>query len=156
MKHHTGYGPGIRYFPLYTICGCVGGVHDASTRKGSCAWVCLQSMTCVCVGGWVHLGLLYKQKMSRHSNPGALVFEVGSYHPRKRIHVGLIRVVFRDQAMYARTSFGGAKNVHNWKKKKRCVFSHSDTFWERHDGQIKKNSFKNTYLGSIFIPDTCL
>ena len=37
---------------------------------------------------------------------GALVFEVG-YHPRKKIHV--IRVVFQDQAMYARTSFRGAK-----------------------------------------------
>ena len=37
---------------------------------------------------------------------GPLVFEVG-YHPRKKIHV--IRVVFQDQAMYARTSFRGAK-----------------------------------------------
>ena len=37
---------------------------------------------------------------------GPLVFEVG-YHPRKTIHV--IRVVFQDQAMYARTSFRGAK-----------------------------------------------
>ena len=37
---------------------------------------------------------------------GALVFEVG-YHPRKKIPV--IRVVFQDQAMNARTSFRGAK-----------------------------------------------
>ena len=37
---------------------------------------------------------------------GPLVFEVG-YHPRKKIHV--IRVVFQDLAMYARTSFRGAK-----------------------------------------------
>ena len=37
---------------------------------------------------------------------GALVSKVG-YHPRKKIHV--IRVVFQDQAMYARTSFTGAK-----------------------------------------------
>ena len=37
---------------------------------------------------------------------GALVFEVG-YHPRKKNHV--IRVVFRDQAMYPRASFSCAK-----------------------------------------------
>ena len=37
---------------------------------------------------------------------GPLVSEVG-YHLRKKIHV--IRVVFQDKAMYARTSFRGAK-----------------------------------------------
>ena len=51
-----------------------------------------------------------------HFSPGrgALVFEVG-YHPRKKIHA--IKVVFQDQAMYARTSFRGAKNMQNWKKR---------------------------------------
>ena len=44
---------------------------------------------------------------------GALVSEVG-YHPRKKIHV--IRVVFQDQAMYARTSFRGAKTCKIGKK----------------------------------------
>ena len=44
---------------------------------------------------------------------GALVFEVG-YHPRKKIHV--IRVVFQDKAMYARTSFRGAKTCKIGKK----------------------------------------
>ena len=44
---------------------------------------------------------------------GALVFEVG-YHPRKKIHV--IWVVFQDQAMYARTSFRGAKTCKIGKK----------------------------------------
>ena len=44
---------------------------------------------------------------------GALVFEVG-YHPRKKIHV--IRVVFQDQAMYARTSVRGAKTCKIAKK----------------------------------------
>ena len=44
---------------------------------------------------------------------GPLVFEVG-YHPRKKIHV--IRVVFQDQAMYAHTSFRGAKNLQNFKR----------------------------------------
>ena len=43
---------------------------------------------------------------TKHARGGALVSEVG-YHPRKKIHV--IRVVFQDQAMYARTSFRGAK-----------------------------------------------
>ena len=37
---------------------------------------------------------------------GALVCEVG-YHPRKRIHI--IKVVLQDQAIYAPTSFRGAK-----------------------------------------------
>ena len=44
---------------------------------------------------------------------GALVFEVG-YHRRKKIHV--IRVVFQDQAMYARTLFRGAKTCKLAKK----------------------------------------
>ena len=44
---------------------------------------------------------------------GPLVFEVG-YHPRKKIHV--IRVVFQDQAMYARTSFRDAKTCKIGKK----------------------------------------
>ena len=44
---------------------------------------------------------------------GPLVFEVG-YHPLKKIHV--IRVVFQDQAMYARTSFRGAKTCNIGKK----------------------------------------
>ena len=79
---------------------------------------------------------------------GPLVFEVG-YHPRKKIHV--IRVVFQDLAMYARTSFRGAKT---WKigKKKGWVFGHIDKFWKGHDGQIKKKNAKK-YLGSIFIPE---
>ena len=37
---------------------------------------------------------------------GPLVFQ-GGYHPRKKIHV--IRVVFQDQTMYARTSFRVSK-----------------------------------------------
>ena len=46
--------------------------------------------------------------------PGSpLVSEVG-YHPRKKIHV--IRVVFQDKAMYARTSFRGAKTCKIGKK----------------------------------------
>ena len=48
----------------------------------------------------------FAQKRRGRSPGGPLVFEVG-YHPRKKIHV--IRVVFQDQAMYARTSFRGAK-----------------------------------------------
>ena len=78
---------------------------------------------------------------------GALVFEVG-YHPRKKIHV--IRVVFQDQA-YARTLFRGAKMCRIGEK--RYVFGHIDIFWKGHDGQIKKNTCKNVYLGSIFIPE---
>ena len=78
---------------------------------------------------------------------GALVFEVG-YQPRKRINI--IRVVFQDQAMYAHTSFRGAKTCKFGKKG--YVFGHTDKFWKGHDTQIKKNACKNAYLGSIFIP----
>ena len=54
------------------------------------------------------------RKMCICHNPGGpLVSEVG-YHPRKKIHV--IRVVFQDQAMYARTSFRGAKTCKIGKK----------------------------------------
>ena len=79
---------------------------------------------------------------------GALVFEVG-YHPRKKIN--LIRVVFQDQAMYARTSFRGVKTCKIGKKG--VFFGHSDKFWKGHDGQIKKNACKNTYLETIFTPE---
>ena len=44
---------------------------------------------------------------------GPPVFEV-EYHPRKKIHV--IRVVFQDKAVYARTSFRGAKTCKIGKK----------------------------------------
>ena len=71
------------------------------------------------------------------------------YQARPKIHV--IRVVFQDQAMYARTSFRGAKTCNIGKKG--CVFGHIDKFWKGHERQIKKNACKNAYLGSIFIPE---
>ena len=52
--------------------------------------------------------------------------------------------------MYGHTSFRGAKTCKIGKK--RCVFGHIiDKFWKGHEVQIKKNTCKNTYLGSIFI-----
>ena len=66
---------------------------------------------------------------------GPLVLEVG-YHPRKNIHV--ITVVFQDQAMYARTSFRGAKTCKIGKKGVFLVI-----LTKGHDGQIKKNACKN-------------
>ena len=77
--------------------------------------------------------------------PGGPLECQGGYQARPKIHV--IRVVFQDQALYARTSFRG-ENVQN--RKKGCIFGH---FWREHDRQIKKNACKNTYLGSIFIPE---
>ena len=71
------------------------------------------------------------------------------YQARPKIH--LIRVVFQDQALYARTSFRGAKTCKIGKKG--CVFGHIDKFWKEHDRQIKKNACKNAYLGSFFIPE---
>ena len=55
----------------------------------------------------------------------------GGYQARPKIY--LIRVVFQDRAMYARTSFR-VQNVQNWN----CVFCHIDKFWNGHDRQIKK------------------
>ena len=57
------------------------------------------------------------------------------YQARPKIHV--IMVVFQDQALYARTSFRGAKTCKI--RKKGCVFGHIDKFWKEHDRQIKKN-----------------
>ena len=51
--------------------------------------------------------------MSCRAWGGPLVFEIG-YHPRKKIHV--IRVVFQDQAMHARTLLRGAKTCKIGKK----------------------------------------
>ena len=39
------------------------------------------------------------------------------------------------------------------KLEKGCVFGHINKFWKGHDGQIKRNACKNTYLGYIFIPE---
>ena len=72
------------------------------------------------------------------------------YQAQPNIHI--IRVVFQDQALYAQTSFRGAKMC-KIGGKKGCVFEHIDKFWKGHDGQIKKNACKNAYLGSIFIPE---
>ena len=78
-------------------------------------------------------------------NPGGPLECQGGYQARPKIHV--IRVVFRDQALYARTSFRGAKTCKIGKN------GHIDKFWKGHDGQIKKNACKNAYLGSFFIPE---
>ena len=59
----------------------------------------------------------------------------------KKNHV--IRIVFQDQAMYARTSFRGAKTCKIGKKW--YVFGHIDKFWKGHVGQVKKNVYANTY-----------
>ena len=83
---------------------------------------------------------------------GALVFEVG-YHPRKKIHV--IRVVFQDQAMYARTSFRGAKTCKIGKKKVFLVIL--TNFGKDMAHKLRKTHAKKRILGSIFIPEnTCL
>ena len=53
----------------------------------------------------------------------------GGHQARPKIHV--IRVVFQDQALYARTSFRGAKTCKIGKKG--CFFGHIDKFWKGHD-----------------------
>ena len=90
-----------------------------------------------------------RRNQTTYSGPGGpLVFEV-EYHPRKKIHV--IRVIFQDQAMYASTSFRGAKTCKIGKKGH--VFGHFNKFWKGHDAQIKKNACTNAYLGSSSIPE---
>ena len=49
--------------------------------------------------------------------------------------------------MYARTSFRGAK------MEKRVCFWSYDEFWKDMTDKLKKNTCKNAYLGSIFIPE---
>ena len=82
-------------------------------------------------------------------DPGGPLECQGGYQARPKIHV--IRVVFQDQALDMHTSLRGANTCKIGKKG--CVFGHIDKFWKGHDGQIKKNACKNTYLGSIFIPE---
>ena len=76
------------------------------------------------------------------------------YQARRKIHV--IRVVFLDQVLYARTSLRGAKTCKIGKK--RCVFGHIDKFWKERDRQIRRNAsckgfffsnLKNTWLGCL-------
>ena len=71
--------------------------------------------------------------------PGGPLECQGGYQARPKIHV--IRVVFQDQALYACTSFRGAKTCKIGKK--RCVFGHIDKFWKEHDRQIKTNACKH-------------
>ena len=71
------------------------------------------------------------------------------YQAHPKIHI--IRVVFQYQALYARTSFRGAKTCKIGKKGVFMVII--DKLWKGHDGQIKKNACKNAYLGFIFIPE---
>ena len=68
-----------------------------------------------------------------------------------------IRVVFRDQAMQARTLFRGAKPSKIGKKG--CAFAHAHKPWEKKkDGRkLSKNHEKNAYLGCIScLENTCL
>ena len=66
--------------------------------------------------------------------PGGPLECQGGYQARPKIHV--IRVVFQDQALYARTSFRGAKTCKIGKKG--CVFGHLDTFWKGHTDKLRK------------------
>ena len=61
----------------------------------------------------------------------------------------LIGLFFRT-GLYVGTSFRGTKRA---KLEKRCVFGHIDKVWKEHDRQIKKNAYKNGYLGSFLIPE---
>ena len=65
---------------------------------------------------------------------------------KKKNHV--IRVVFQDQAVYARTSFRGAITCKIGEKG--CVFGHSDQFWKGHDGQIKKEMHAKMHIWGLF------
>ena len=102
-------------------------------------------------GGLKAMDPLQFENTTRHtpSGGGGGTRMSRGYQASPKIHV--IRVVFQDQALYARTSFRGAKMCKSGKKG--VFFGHIDKFWKEHDRQIKKNACKNTYLGSIFIPE---
>ena len=73
--------------------------------------------------------------MQKLSSPRGPLECQGGYQARPKNHV--IRVVFQDQALYARTSFRGAKTC---KIGKKGVFLVIDKYWKEHDRQIKKNA----------------
>ena len=119
-------------------------MHDHAAAKHMTLYVYLRTILTVGLTTsfkWSNVHCLYKPTESQvlqllRTGGGALVFEFG-YHPRKEIHV--IRVAFQDKAMYARTSFRGAKTCKIGKKG--CAFSHIDKFLKE-NGQIKKKSLK--------------
>ena len=82
-----------------------------------------------------------------HCSPGGHLYLKLDIICVKKNHV--IRVVFRDQAMYARTSFRGVKIC---KIGKKGVFLVIWQFGKDMTYKLKKNACKNVYLGSIFIP----
>ena len=83
--------------------------------------------------------------LNRSFSPGGPLECQGGYQARPKIHV--IRVVFQDQALYARTSFRGAKTC---KIGKKGVFLVIQTNFGKNMTGIKKNACKNAYLGSFF------
>ena len=90
------------------------------------------------------------ENTTRHTPRGGGATRMSrGYQASPKIHV--IRVVFQDQALYACTSFRGAKTCKSGKKG--VFFGHIHKFWKEHDRKIKKNACKNTYLRSIFIPE---
>ena len=66
----------------------------------------------------------------------------------KKLQLGLF---FRTRQCTRVRRLGVQKRA-KFEKKKR-VFDHCDKIWKGHDGQIKKNAFKNPYLESIFVPE---
>ena len=64
---------------------------------------------------WSNSHDIYEKSPGGHSNMSR------GYQACPKIHV--IRVVFQDQALYARTSFRSAKNVQNLKKRV-CFWSY--------------------------------
>ena len=72
---------------------------------------------------------------------GPLVFQ-GGYHPRKKNHV--IRVVFQDQTMYARTSFRVSKHA-KLKKKKGMKILHKYVF------RVCYKNLLKSYVKHVFL-----
>ena len=125
-------------------------------RASYCVWVPM----CHCFSSWkvfapphwkfLDLPLVYVYFLPRWG--GALAFDVG-YHPRKKIHV--IRVVFQDQAMYARASFRGAKM---YKIGKKGVFLIIVTnFAKDMMDKLRKTHAKTCILGLFsYLKNMCL
>ena len=82
------------------------------------------------------------------STRGHLYLKLDIILVKKFTELGLF---FRTRQCTCVHCFGGVKMCKIGKKG--CVFGHIDNFWKEHDGQIKKNTCKNMYLGCIFIPE---
>ena len=115
----------------------------------------MHTLLLFCVGSLIVNQIINTSEIPLVLPGGPLVSEVG-YHPRKKIHV--IRVVFQDKAMYARTSFRGAKTCKIGKKGMFLVIL--TNFWMDMTLKLRKRKQKRVFRVYFqlfsYLKNTCL